>query len=115
LGGHKKTVQIILGYSKFPIKNRNRIKSYLISEIVKKVIDFLGYNYWDDCTQSLANRCLLYRIEQVLSREELGKEIYLSVTIIERIEKGNNLVFISFSFSIYSSLFLFSYSRMICL
>lgn len=35
----------------------------------KKVVDFLGYNYWNDGTDSFANKCLLYRIKKELLKK----------------------------------------------
>ncbi|MCB0410445.1 MAG: helix-turn-helix transcriptional regulator, partial [Flavobacteriales bacterium] len=53
----------------------------------KAVCKFLGYNYWDDGTGSLANRVLLYRIERGLHRTELARELGVSDSSIERVEK----------------------------
>ena len=60
----------------------------------KMVNEFLGYNYWDDGTNSLANLCLCYRIENGLTQKEIARSIGTSTTTIERIEK--NTSFISF-------------------
>ena len=59
---------------------------------MKKAVEFLGYNFWNDGSNSLANQCLLYRIEYGLIREELGNKISVSSTTIERIEKGDDLI-----------------------
>ncbi|QMU65262.1 MAG: helix-turn-helix domain-containing protein [Flavobacteriaceae bacterium] len=52
----------------------------------KKVVEFLGYNYWEDGTNSLSNKCLLYRIEYGLTMNELALQINVSTRTIERIE-----------------------------
>jgi DNA-binding XRE family transcriptional regulator len=53
----------------------------------KKVIEFLGCNFWNDGTNSLSNRVLQFRIENELYRIELGKLIGVSDSTIERVEK----------------------------
>lgn len=58
----------------------------------KKVVDLLGFNYWDDGTNSLANNVLLFRIENGLIKSELAKKIRVSTTTIERIENSNDNV-----------------------
>ncbi len=55
---------------------------------MKKVNDFLGYNFWDDGSGSLANKVLLYRIEHVLTMSQLAEQLSVSCHTIERIE-GN--------------------------
>ena len=50
--------------------------------------DFLGYNYWDDGTQSLNNRLLAFRIDNGLSQTEIAKIIGVSPRTIERVEKN---------------------------
>lgn len=60
---------------------------------MKKVVEFLGYNYWDDRTNSLANKCLLFRIEHGLIRVELANQINVSLTTIERVENEDNLIY----------------------
>jgi transcriptional regulator with XRE-family HTH domain len=58
----------------------------------KKVIEFLGYNYWDDGTDSLSNRCLLYRVEYGLTMSEFASRMNVSTRSIERIEDmGKNV------------------------
>ncbi len=52
----------------------------------KNVILFLGFNYWDDGTESLSNKVLLYRIEHELSMNQLAQKINVSTRTIERIE-----------------------------
>ena len=52
----------------------------------KKVVDFLGYNYWNDGTTSLSNMILLYRIEHGLTMGALASKINISTRSIERIE-----------------------------
>ena len=54
----------------------------------KKVVDFLGYNFWDDGTNSIANKCLLYRIEKGIVRRELAKLIGISEMTMDRIENN---------------------------
>jgi len=56
----------------------------------KEVIQFLGFNFWDDGSNSIANRLLLYRIEHGLYRIELAEMIKVSDSTIERIEKDNS-------------------------
>jgi DNA-binding XRE family transcriptional regulator len=53
---------------------------------MKKVIDFLGFNFWDDGTNSLSNRRLLYRIDHNLTQQELANLIDIGKTTIGRIE-----------------------------
>ncbi|MFT4850866.1 MAG: DNA-binding XRE family transcriptional regulator [Sediminicola sp.] len=53
----------------------------------KVIVEFLEFNYWDDESNSLANRVLLFRIENELYRIELGKLIGVSDSTIERVEK----------------------------
>lgn len=52
-----------------------------------RVNEFLGYNFWNDGSQSLANRVLLYRIEHKLTMSELASKLNISCHTIERIEK----------------------------
>ena len=52
----------------------------------KRINEFLQYNFWDDGTQSLANRILVYRIENKLSASACGSLIDLSRNTIKRIE-----------------------------
>ena len=58
----------------------------------KKVIEFLDFNFWNDKSNSLANKTLLYRIEHQLYRYELAKLIGISDRSIERLEKGELFV-----------------------
>ena len=58
----------------------------------KKVIEFLGFNFWDDETHSLANYVFLYRIENKLLKSELAKKIGVSTRTIERIENSEKHV-----------------------
>ncbi|WP_027879232.1 helix-turn-helix transcriptional regulator [Mesoflavibacter zeaxanthinifaciens] len=57
----------------------------------KKINEFLGYNFWDDGTETLSNIVLLYRIENQLSAKEFGKIIGVSRNTIKRIELKNNV------------------------
>ncbi len=52
----------------------------------KQLNTFLGYNFWDDGTNKLSNRLLLYRIENELSASEFGVLIDVSRNTIKRIE-----------------------------
>jgi len=52
----------------------------------------LGYSYWDDGTDSLANRCLLYRIKYGLTMGELAEIIGISCRTIERIENEEDSI-----------------------
>lgn len=63
----------------------------------KIVNEFLGYNYWDDKSSSLANRVLLYRIEHKLTMSELANNLNVSCHTIERIEKKEKYISISMS------------------
>ena len=54
----------------------------------KNVVEFLGYNYWDDGTNSIRNKVLLYRIEHELTQQELAQRIGVGAYSIKRIE-GN--------------------------
>jgi transcriptional regulator with XRE-family HTH domain len=54
----------------------------------KKVVEFLGYNFWDDGTNSIANRCLLYRIKKGIVRKELAKLIGISEMTMDRVENN---------------------------
>lgn len=58
----------------------------------KKVVEFLGYNYWDDGTDSLANRCLLYRVEHGLTMNELAEKVGISCGTIEKNENSEGAV-----------------------
>ena len=52
----------------------------------KRVVEFLNYNYWDDGSNSLANRCLLFRIEKGIIRSELAKLIGISEMTMDKVE-----------------------------
>jgi len=54
----------------------------------KKVNEFLGFNFWDDSSGSLANRCLLYRIEEGIVRRELAERIGVSEMTMNRVENN---------------------------
>jgi DNA-binding XRE family transcriptional regulator len=41
----------------------------------KKVVEFLGYNYWDDGSNSLSNKIVLHRIEHGLTKSKFAKKI----------------------------------------
>jgi len=58
----------------------------------KEIVEFLGYNYWDDGSYSVSNRILLYRIEHRLYRTELANICNVSDSTIERIEKKSKLI-----------------------
>ena len=53
----------------------------------KEVNRFLGFNYWNDGSDSLTNRVLTYRIEHRMFRTDLAKITAASDSTIERIEK----------------------------
>jgi DNA-binding XRE family transcriptional regulator len=57
----------------------------------KMICNFLGYNYWDDGTNSISNQLRLYRIVNKLTQTELANLLNVSTHSIERIEgnKGN--------------------------
>ena len=59
----------------------------------KKVVEFLDYNYWDNGSDSLANRCLLFRIEHGITRAKLASRISISEATMDTIE--NNKIAIS--------------------
>ncbi|MDH7447247.1 helix-turn-helix domain-containing protein [Aquimarina sp. 2201CG14-23] len=52
----------------------------------KKINEFLKFNFWDDGTNSLSNKLLLYRIENQLTAIECGTLIGVSRNTIKRIE-----------------------------
>ena len=58
----------------------------------KKVVEFLGFNHWDEGHNSLANRVLLFRIENQLYRTELAKLIQVSDSTVERVEKNRSCI-----------------------
>lgn len=58
----------------------------------KRVIQFLEYNYWDDGTNSLPNKCLLHRIEHGLTMSELAKKLSVSCRTIERVEMNEPFI-----------------------
>jgi len=58
----------------------------------KPVNKFLNLNFWDDESNSLANRVSLYRINHGLKQSELAKLIRVSPSTIHRIEKESNSV-----------------------
>jgi DNA-binding XRE family transcriptional regulator len=58
----------------------------------KKVVEFLGFNHWDEGYNSLANRVLLFRIENQLYRTELAKLIQVSDSTVERVEKNQSCI-----------------------
>ncbi|QHI35415.1 hypothetical protein IMCC3317_07610 [Kordia antarctica] len=52
----------------------------------KKVVEYLGYNYWDNGTTSLSNLILLYRIEHDLTIREFTLKLNVSTRFIERVK-----------------------------
>ena len=58
----------------------------------KAVNEFLGYNFWDDKSNSLSNAVLLFRIEKGITRRELALLIGVSSRTIERIENNEDNV-----------------------
>ena len=59
----------------------------------KKINNFLGFNYWDDKSNSLSNRCLIYRIEYGLTQSKLAELIKVNSKTVIRME--NNKIKIS--------------------
>ena len=51
----------------------------------------MEYNFWDDGSSSLANKVLLYRIENGMTMSELAVGIGISCHTIERIENKQNI------------------------
>ena len=58
----------------------------------KRINEFLEFNFWDDRTNSLANRVMLYRIEHGITRSELEAKSNVSRSSIERLEKGQGSI-----------------------
>jgi len=58
----------------------------------KLINQFLGFNYWEDGTGSLANKTVVYRIEHQLTRKAFGKILGISDFTIERMGKKTNTV-----------------------
>lgn len=58
----------------------------------KDVNQFLGFNYWDDGSDSISNQVLCYRIEHGLTQDELSLILNVSTATIERIEKKSDTV-----------------------
>jgi len=58
----------------------------------KDINDFLGFNFWNNGTDDLANQILMYRIKQRLTQEQLAKLIDISPHTLNKIEKRKNLV-----------------------
>lgn len=54
----------------------------------KRIIDFLGYNFWDDGTNSLSNQLLSYRINKGINATMCGERIGISRNTVKRIETG---------------------------
>ena len=52
----------------------------------KMINEFLGYNRWDDGSDTLKNRCLCFRIEKGLTMTQLADIIGVSRGTIERVE-----------------------------
>tara|TARA_R110002051_G_scaffold2660_1_gene14306 strand:- start:53934 stop:54386 length:453 start_codon:yes stop_codon:yes gene_type:complete len=52
----------------------------------KKVNDFLGFNFWDDKSQSLSNRCLMYRIDYGLTQIQLAELMGINSKTVIRLE-----------------------------
>lgn len=59
---------------------------------MKKINDFLGFNFWDDKSQSLSNTCLMYRIEHELTQNNLAEFIGVNVKTVIRIENNTSNV-----------------------
>jgi len=54
--------------------------------IKNRVNQFIGYNFWDDGSETLANKLLRYRIKKEMTAAELGTVIGVSRNTIKRIE-----------------------------
>ncbi len=52
----------------------------------KVVVVFLGFNYWNDGTYSLANNVLLFRIETGLPKSELAKKKELAQLVLKELK-----------------------------
>lgn len=57
-----------------------------------QVIQFLKYNYWDDGSNSLANKTLNFRIKNQLKTIELGIQLGVSESTIKRVENRHENV-----------------------
>jgi transcriptional regulator with XRE-family HTH domain len=51
----------------------------------KKVVEFLGFNWWDDHSESLKNRRILYRIEHGIGMLEMARRIGINDGVLERV------------------------------
>jgi len=58
----------------------------------KSVNDFLKFNFWDDLSNSLSNRVLLYRNERGIYKVELASILGVSESTIERLEKDQSCI-----------------------
>ena len=58
----------------------------------KRINEFLEFNFWDDKTDSLANRVVVYRIEHGITRAELELISNVSRSSIERLEKSKGSI-----------------------
>jgi len=56
--------------------------------IKNRVNQFIGYNFWDDGSDTLANMLLCHRIKKEMTAAELGTVIGVSRNTIKRIETG---------------------------
>ena len=103
LGAVIKRKRLELGWTKIKTANHLKtcIKSYRWWEAnkstpeihnKKKLIEFLGHNYWDDNTDSIGNRCYVHRIEYGLLRKELGDKLNLCSATIQKIEEGKKVI-----------------------
>lgn len=52
----------------------------------KKINELLGFNYWNNGSNDLSNRLLLYRIEEEINASVCGERIGVSRNTIKRIE-----------------------------
>lgn len=76
-------------YLKLLTPNYSRLERNIHIPHIKKcnaINDFLGFNFWDDKTNSLSNKLYLYRIKNKLSAKECGELIGVSRNTIKRIE-----------------------------
>lgn len=76
-------------YLKLLTPNYSRLERNIHTPHIKKfyaINDFLGFNFWDDKTNTLSNKLYLYRIKNKLSAKECGELVGVSRNTIKRIE-----------------------------
>ncbi len=60
-------------------------------EIKKKIIDFLGFNFWDDGSQSLRNQLEVYMIKHGLGFSQLSKNLGIDKRVLYRLVSGKEI------------------------